>query len=70
MMCNFGRCVMICFKVIEGSLPSLLALGSQKRKIKDGHIRVKPLFIKYDETFCRTLSNFCCFKATKFLLLI
>ena len=53
---------MICFKVIEGILPRFLVLGSQKRNKKHGQIRVKLFFIKYDDKFCRVLSNFCRFK--------
>ena len=41
---------MICFKVIEESLLRFPVLGSQKRrKKKHGQIRVKLLFIKYDD---------------------
>ena len=63
---------MICFKVIEGSLLRFPVLGSQKRKKKKKHgqIRVKLLFIKYDDKFCRVLQNFCCLKPTIFLLQI
>ena len=54
--CDFGGCVMICFKVMEENLPRFPAvLGIQKREKEHGHIRIKFLFIKCDNTFCRVL---------------
>ena len=65
---------MICYRggeVIEGSLLRFPVLRSQKRKKKKhGQIRVKLLFIKYDDKFGCVLQNFCRLKPTIFLLQI
>ena len=60
---------MICFKLQRGASHVSLPYEARKGKKKHGQIRVKLSFIKYDDTFCRVLSNFCCLKATIFLLL-
>ena len=48
---------MICFKLQRGASHVSLSQEARKGK-KHGQIRVKLLFIKYDDTFCRVLSNF------------
>ena len=58
--CNFGRCVMICFKLWRVASHVSLSLEARKGKNNHGH----------DDKFCRVLSNFCHLKATIFLLLI
>ena len=54
----------------RGEPPTFPCLRKQEKEKKHGQIRAKLLFIKYDDTFSRVLSNFCRLKATIFLLLI
>ena len=68
--CNFGRCVMICYKLQRGASNVSLSQEARKGKNNHGQVRVKLLFIKSGDTFCHVLSNVCRLKATIFLLII
>ena len=65
--CNFGRCVMICYKLSRGASNVSLSQEARKGKKKHGQIRVKLSFIKYDNTFCRVFVELLPFKTDLYL---